>query len=80
VLKKNGDYVRTSLDHEQRCKADPKSYFRGWTEYSCSTGFAPVKSTQKWTIDEETHMLGLSVTTDGNGNRASLDGLLRAVP
>jgi hypothetical protein len=60
MLKKNGDYVLAwTGGHEHRCKANPKSYFKGWTDYTCNQG---PKRTQKFTIDEQTQTLGLSTT------------------
>jgi hypothetical protein len=70
VLRQNGDYVLTGNEYEARCKADPKSYFKGWTDYICSeSGEGPSgESTSKkkyhlkFLIDTETGELMQSPT------------------
>jgi hypothetical protein len=52
ILKRNGDYVLDDGDHEVRCKIDPKSYFKGWADYSCDNTFGfTTKHHQKFTFD-----------------------------
>jgi hypothetical protein len=36
VLQSNGDYVLNDNESTQRCKVDPKSYFKGWADYTCT--------------------------------------------
>jgi hypothetical protein len=49
VLQKNGDYVITDGKYVERCKADPKSYFKGWTDYTCTTINGVQKKNMKFT-------------------------------
>jgi hypothetical protein len=65
ILRANGDYVRLveeeaeGVSIQQRCRALPHTYFKGWTDYICTTGEAtgkpttykagaPEKVTHKW--------------------------------
>ena len=49
VLQSNGNYVLSANEYEQRCKADPKSYFKGWTDYVCINHEEGRRSTRKYT-------------------------------
>lgn len=66
VLKRNGDYVSSLDGHDEHCKADPKSYFKGWTKYTCIDHVGTTrKRTQKFAYDPSEHELGLgSVDND----------------
>jgi hypothetical protein len=62
VLKAHGDYTITGGD-ELVCKVDPKSYFKGWADYSCTFYGGSVrklpKETRKFLIDIDTGVLML---------------------
>ena len=61
VLKQNGDYVLSSSEHEERCKADPKSNFKGWMDYACTNIFGHTETrNQKFVIDVDTGELSQS--------------------
>jgi hypothetical protein len=64
ILKPNGDYIFTGLGDEMECKVHPKSYFKGWADYSCTVYGARVhkqpKRTQKFVIDAGNGELGLN--------------------
>jgi hypothetical protein len=73
VLSPNGDYVRIAplwerVTVDERCKAIPKSYFKGWTDYVCTIGNGngaaswTEKRNQKW------------VTYEGQAGRLGLGG------
>ena len=65
VLQKNGDYVITDGKYEERCKADPKSYFKGWTDYTCTSVFGVQKKNIKFTsYAGEPNKLGLAGSED----------------
>jgi hypothetical protein len=55
ILKANGDYILTGLGDEMVCKVNPKSYFKGWADYTCTVYGARVmkqpKRHQKFVID-----------------------------
>jgi hypothetical protein len=61
VLKPNGDYILSNFAHEMVCKIDPKSYFKGWADYTCTFyggSVSKTKLSQKFTFDGR--ILGLS--------------------
>jgi hypothetical protein len=49
VLQKNGDYVITDGKYVERCKADPNSAFKGWTDYTCTNINGVQKKNMKFT-------------------------------
>jgi hypothetical protein len=52
ILQSNGDYEYFDDDGDRyvQCKVDPKTYFKGWANYTCITAFGKVmKRTQKFT-------------------------------
>jgi hypothetical protein len=68
VLSPNGDYLRIAplserVSIEERCRAIPKSYFKGWTDYVCTIGATTEKRHHKWvTVGEGYDVeLGLSM-------------------
>jgi hypothetical protein len=62
ILSKNGDYTMVAEEWiYQRCKADPKSYFKGWTDYTCTDKQGTTtRHNAKWVIQGRN--LGLSKT------------------
>src|SRR5262245_43946581 len=58
VLSQNGDYTRVTRDAVESCKADPKSYFKGWTDYTCKVGNRTEKRFQKFLSDGDELGLG----------------------
>jgi hypothetical protein len=57
VLSPNGDYLRIAplserVSIEERCRAIPKSYFKGWTDYVCTINNTTEKRHHKWTLEE----------------------------
>jgi hypothetical protein len=57
ILKPNGDYILFSSEHELRCKVDPKSYFKGWADYTCTFyggGKYVSKHSQKFVMQDKT--------------------------
>jgi hypothetical protein len=58
TLKLNGDYVMSNFAHEMVCRADQKSFFKGWADYTCTVrgkvaGYpsSTTKHGQKFTFD-----------------------------
>jgi protocatechuate 3,4-dioxygenase beta subunit len=59
VLKPNGDYIMYNHAHDWSCKVDPKSYFKGWADYTCTDMWGnKSKHSQKFVFNGRT--LGLS--------------------
>jgi hypothetical protein len=61
ILKANGDFILTGLGDEMVCKVNPKTYFKGWADYTCKVYGASIhtsKRTYKFTTSDD--QLGLS--------------------
>jgi hypothetical protein len=55
VLKQNGDYFLHNGDQDEHCKADPKSFFKGWADYTCTDNHGRTKKRHlKFLIDTST--------------------------
>jgi hypothetical protein len=64
TLKKKGDYTIVG-ENKLHCKADPKSYFKGWTNYICEKMADDGKEltkhvSQKFLFDPTTRELGFN--------------------